>query len=62
MSENIGLAVGADFYDATVFRVKLPDRVVPSDTAVLTEGYDNLVLKFGFGVNKDRLPFGKVAI
>lgn len=53
---NIGLAVVADVYEGAVFRVELADRVVPGDAAVLTEGCDYLVLKYGFGVNKDRLP------
>ena len=44
VAENISFAVAADSYEATVFRIKLPDRMVPSDAAVLTEGYDNLVL------------------
>ena len=42
--------------DSAILGVELTDRVVPSDAAVFTEGYDYFVLENGFGVNKDRLP------
>jgi hypothetical protein len=44
MAPDIGLAVVADADDAAVFREELTDRMVSSDAAVLTEGYDYLVL------------------
>ena len=44
MPPNISLAVMTDIYGATVFREELTYRMVTSDAAVLTEGYDNLVL------------------
>jgi hypothetical protein len=44
MTPDISLAVVADVHDRAVLSVELPDRVVSSDAAVLTEGYDNLVL------------------
>jgi hypothetical protein len=44
VSENVGLAVVTDIDDAAVFREELTYRVVPCYAAVLTEGYDNLVL------------------
>jgi hypothetical protein len=40
----IGFAVFADVDHATVLRVELPYRVVYGVAAVLTEGYDDLVL------------------
>ena len=45
----------ADVYEGTVFRIELTYRVVHGIAAVLTEGCNYLVLKYGFGVNKDRL-------
>jgi hypothetical protein len=56
VAPDIGLAMVTDVYDTAVFREELTDRMVPRYAAVLTEGYDNLVLEYGFGVNKDRLP------
>ena len=58
MPSDIGFAVVSDIDYRTVFRIKLTYGVIPRDAAVLTEGNDNLVLEFGFGVNKDRLLFG----
>ena len=37
-------AVATDIHDPTVFRIELPDRVVTSYAAVLTKGYDDLIL------------------
>lgn len=56
VAPNIGLAVVTDVDDTAVFREELTNGVVPRNAAVLTEGYDNLVLEYGFGVNNDRLP------
>ena len=44
MTPDISLAMMTDIHESTVFRVELPDCVVPGYAAVLTEGYDNLVL------------------
>ena len=44
MTHNVGLAMVTDVDDTAVFRNELTYRVVPSDAAVLTEGYDYLVL------------------
>ena len=44
VAHDIGLAMMTDVYDTAVFRNELTDCVVPSYAAVLTEGYDNLVL------------------
>lgn len=44
MAENVSFAVVSDVYDRAVLSVELPYRVVTSYAAVLTEGYDNLVL------------------
>jgi hypothetical protein len=44
VAENISLAMMTDIHDTAVFRVELAYRVVTSHAAVLTEGYDNLVL------------------
>lgn len=44
VAPDIGLAVVTDIDDAAVFREELADSVVPSDAAVFTEGYDNLIL------------------
>ena len=57
MTPDIGLAVMTDIDDAAVFREELTHGVVTSDAAVLTEGYDNFVLEYGFVVNNDRLPW-----
>ena len=56
VTPNIGLAMVTDIDDTAVFRKELTYGVVPRNAAVLTEGYDNLVLEYGFGVNNDRLP------
>ena len=58
MPSDIGFAVVSDVYHRTVFRIKLTYGVVPGDAAVLTEGNDDLVLEYSFGVNKDRLLNG----
>ena len=44
MAPDIGLAMLTDTNDTTVLRVELAYCMVPSDAAVLTEGYDDLVL------------------
>ena len=44
MTENVAFAVVSHVHETTVFRKKLPDRMVPSYAAILTEGYDYLVL------------------
>jgi hypothetical protein len=44
MTVNVGFAVLSYTNDSAVFGVKLSDRVVSSNAAVLTEGHDNLVL------------------
>lgn len=44
VAENISLAVVADVHDGAVLSVELTHRVVSSDAAVLTEGYDDLIL------------------
>ena len=44
MTHDIGLAVLTHTNDTTVLGVELSDRVVSCDAAVLTEGYDYLVL------------------
>ena len=44
MTPDIGFAMMTDIHESTVFRVELPDSVVPGYAAVLTEGHDNLVL------------------
>lgn len=44
MAPDISFAMVADTDDTAVLGIELTDRVVPSDAAVLTEGYDNLVL------------------
>ena len=55
MSHDIGLAVVSHIHDRAVLGIELPYRVVTGNAAVLAEGYDYLVLKYGFGVNNDRL-------
>lgn len=57
MAPDISLAVVADTDDTAVLGVELTDRVVYGIAAVFTQSSDNLVLKYGFGVNKDRLPW-----
>ena len=57
MTHDVAFAVVPHVHETAVFREKLPDRMVPSDAAVLTEGYDYLVLKNGFGVNNRPPPF-----
>lgn len=44
MTPDIGLAMMTDIHESTVFRVELPDCMVPGYATVPTEGYDNLVL------------------
>lgn len=44
MTHDVGFAMMTDVHDAAVLRVELPDRVVTSNTAVLTESHDDLVL------------------
>lgn len=44
VAPDIGLSVLTNMDDAAVFREELTYGVVPSDAAVLTEGYDNLIL------------------
>ena len=56
VAENISLAVMADVYDRAVLGVELAYRVVSSDAAVLTQGYDDLILQYGFGVNNRPPP------
>ena len=41
---NIGFAVVSDIHDGAVFRVELPYRMIPSDTAVSTQSSDYFVL------------------
>lgn len=55
MPRYVGLAVLADVNDGTVFRVELTYRVVSRYAAVLAEGNDDFILKYGFGVNGNRL-------
>lgn len=50
MPENVAFAVLADVHDSTVFRVELAYSVVSRHAAVLTQGGDDLVLEFSFGV------------
>lgn len=56
MAPDVSFAMVADTDDAAVLGIELADSMVSSDAAILAESYDNLVLKYGFGVNKDRLP------
>ena len=56
MTHDIGFAMLTHTNETTILGVELTYRVVPSDAAVFTQSSDNLVLKYGFGVNKDRLP------
>ena len=44
VAPNIGLSVVAYVHDSAVLGVELAYRVVPSDAAIFTESYDNLVL------------------
>ena len=44
MAPDISLAVVSHVYDSTVLGVELAYRVISSYAAVLTEGYDDLVL------------------
>ena len=44
VAPDIGLTVVSDVHDRAVLGVELAYRVVPGYAAVLTEGYDNLVL------------------
>jgi hypothetical protein len=44
MAPDISLAMVSYVHDSAVLGVKLSDRVVPGYAAVLTEGYDYLVL------------------
>ena len=44
MTKNISFTVATDIHDSAVFRIKLPDRVVTGDAAVLTESDYNFVL------------------
>ena len=44
MTPDISFAVVSHVHDSAVLGEELTYRVVPSDAAVLTEGYDNLVL------------------
>lgn len=44
VAPDISLAVVTDIDDAAVFREELAYRVVPRYAAVLTEGYDDLIL------------------
>ena len=62
VTHNIALTMLAHTDDGAVLSVELTDRVVPSNAAVLTEGYDDFVLENGFRVNKDRLPCDGKAI
>lgn len=55
MPRYVGLAVLAYVNDGTVFCVELTYRVVSCYAAVLAEGNDDFILKYGFGVNGNRL-------
>lgn len=44
VAHDVGFAMMTDVHDAAVLRIELPDRVVTSDTSVLTESHDDLVL------------------
>ena len=44
VTPDISLAMVTDVDDTAVFREELTYRVVSCDAAVLTEGYDNLIL------------------
>jgi hypothetical protein len=44
MTHDVAFAVMTHVHDRAVLGVELTYRVVPSDAAVLTEGYDNLIL------------------
>lgn len=44
VTPDISLAMVTDINDTAVFREELAYRMVPSDAAVFTEGYDYLVL------------------
>lgn len=44
MTPDISLAVVSHIHDRAVLGVELTYRMVPSYAAVLTEGYDDLVL------------------
>ena len=50
MPENIAFAVLTDIYDGSVLCVELADSVVSCHAAVHTEGGDDLILKFSFGI------------
>lgn len=44
MTPDISLAMVSYVHDRAVLGVELPYRVISRNAAVLTEGYDNLVL------------------
>ena len=56
MPENIGFAMLTDIYDGSVLRVELADSMVSRHAAVHTEGGDDLILQFSFGVYLLFLP------
>lgn len=58
MTPDVSFAVMTDVHDTAVLGVELSDRVVSCYAAVLTEGYDDLVLQFCFGIYIDRLLNG----
>jgi hypothetical protein len=44
MAPNISLTMMTDVYERAVFRVELPDSMVPGNAAVFTQSCDDLVL------------------
>jgi hypothetical protein len=52
---DVAFAVVPHVDKTAVFRKELPDRMVSGNAAVLTEGYDDLVLQNRLLVNRDRL-------
>ena len=55
MTPHVSLAVVTDIHYRAILCKELPDRMVSGDAAVLTEGYDDLVLQNRLLVNIDRL-------
>lgn len=58
MTHDVGLAVMPDVDHTAVFRKKLTNGVVTGYAAVLTEGYNDMVLENRFFIDVDRLPWG----
>ena len=58
MTHDVGLAMMPYVHDGAVLGVELAHRVISSYAAVVTEGYDDTVLKNRFFVDVNRLPCG----